>query len=116
MLRRAFSIACAVMLLGAAGAGAKPTGIVALGDSAASGESAGDYEPGTDQPGDFCHRSSHALIHMTSIPGIETTLDLACSAPRRTNLSAGGRGQNGEPAQSATLAAAAAAFDLKLVF
>jgi lysophospholipase L1-like esterase len=104
------------VLVCAAGAQAKPTAIVALGDSAASGESAGDYEPGTDQPGDFCHRSSNALIHRASIPGIDATLNLACSGARAANLYVGGPGQNGEPAQSVKLADAAVAFDIKLVF
>jgi hypothetical protein len=116
VLVRALSIACAVLLLCAAGAQAKPTAIVALGDSAASGESAGDYEPGTDQPGNFCHRSSNALIHMTSIANIDAKLNLACSGARSANLYVGGPGQNGEPAQSVKLAETAAAFDIKLIF
>jgi lysophospholipase L1-like esterase len=113
---RVLSIACAVLLLCAASAEAKPTAIVALGDSAASGESAGNYEPGTDQPGNFCHRSLNALIQMTSIAGIDAKLNLACSGARSANLYVGGPGQNGEPAQSVKLASAAAAFDIKLIF
>jgi lysophospholipase L1-like esterase len=117
VLGRALSIACAMLLLvGAASAQAKPTAIVALGDSAASGESAGNYEPGTDQPGNFCHRSLNALVHKTSIPGIDRKLNLACSGARSANLYVGGPGQNGEPAQSVKLADAAAAFDIKLIF
>jgi lysophospholipase L1-like esterase len=116
VLGRALSVACAALLLCAAGAQAKPTAIVALGDSAASGESAGDYEPGTDQPGNFCHRSANALIHMTAI-AVDATLNFACSGARSANLYVGDeeRGQNGEPAQSAKLADAAAVYDIKLV-
>jgi lysophospholipase L1-like esterase len=114
--RRALSVACAVLLLCAASAQAKPTAVVALGDSAASGESAGNYEPGTNQPGNFCHRSLNALIQMTSIAGIDAKLNLACSGARSANLYVGGPGQNGEPAQSVKLAQAAAAFDIKLIF
>jgi hypothetical protein len=113
---RAVCAACAVLLLGAGSAWAKPTAVVALGDSAASGESAGSYEPGTDQPGNFCHRSLNALIHMTSIPGIDATLNLACSGAQSANLYVGGPGQNGEPAQSVKLAQTAAAYDIKLIF
>ena len=116
MPARALWLACAVLLLGAASAEAKPTAIVAMGDSAASGESAGNYEPGTDQPGNFCHRSLNALIHMTSIPGIDATLNLACSGARSANLYVEGPGQNGEPAQSVKLAQAAATYDIKLIF
>jgi lysophospholipase L1-like esterase len=115
-LGRALSVGCAILLVCAASAQAKPTAIVALGDSAASGESAGNYEPGTDQPGNFCHRSLNALIHMTSIGGIDAKLNLACSGARSANLYVGGPGQNGEPAQSVKLAKAAAAFDIKLIF
>lgn len=113
---RALCVACAVLLLGASSAQAKPTAVVALGDSAASGESAGNYEPGTDQPGNFCHRSLNALIHMTSIPGIDATLNLACSGAQSANLYIGGPGQNGEPSQAVKLAQAAAAYDIKLIF
>jgi len=113
---RALLVACAVLLLGAASVQAKPTAVVALGDSAASGESAGSYEPGTDQPGNFCHRSLNALIEMTSIPGVDAKLNLACSGARSANLYVGGPGQNGEPAQSAKLAPAATAYDVKLIF
>lgn len=116
VLGRTLSVACAVLLACAASAHAKPTAIVALGDSAASGESAGNYEPGTNQPGNFCHRSSSALIHRTSIAGIDAKLNLACSGARSANLYVGGPGQNGEPAQSVKLAGAATAFDVKLIF
>jgi GDSL-like Lipase/Acylhydrolase family len=116
LLGRALSIMCAVLLVCAPSAAAKPTAIVALGDSAASGESAGDYEPGTDQPGNFCHRSTNALIHLTAIGGIDAKLNLACSGARSANLYVRGPGQNGEPAQSVKLAQAAAAFDIKLIF
>lgn len=108
-------LAGTVLLGGAAQAQAKPTAVVALGDSAISGESAGDYEPGTDRPGNFCHRSERALIHRTTIPGIDVTLNLACSGARSEHLRIGGPGQNGEPSQSQKLRAAAAAYDIKAI-
>jgi hypothetical protein len=113
---RALFVVCAVLLVGAATAQAKPTAVAALGDSAASGESAGAYEPGTDQPGNFCHRSLNALIERTSIPGIEAKLNLACSGARSANLYVDGPGQNGEPAQSVKLSEAARAYDIRLIF
>src|ERR671911_2283375 len=56
-------------------AGARESAIVAMGDSAISGESAGNYEPGTDQAGNYCHRSLDALIHETAISGVTATLN-----------------------------------------
>ena len=42
----------------------RPTAVVTLGDSVASGEGAGDYEQGTrGEGGNWCHRSQNALIH-----------------------------------------------------
>ena len=116
MRTRLLCVTCVALLLGAGAAQAKPTAVVAMGDSAASGEASGDYEPGTDQPGNFCHRSRNALIHMTSIPGVDATLNLACSGARSANLYVGGPGQNGEPAQSVKLSQAAATYDIKLIF
>src|SRR5215210_195166 len=116
MVRKRLScLTCVALLLGAGVAQAKPIAVVAMGDSAASGEAAGDYEPGTDQPGNFCHRSRNALIHMTAIPGVDATLNLACSGARSANLYVGGPGQNGEPAQSVKLAQAAGTYDIKLI-
>jgi lysophospholipase L1-like esterase len=96
-------------------AGAKPRAIVAMGDSAISGESAGNYEPGTDQPGNYCHRSLNALIHATAIPGIDARLNLACSGAKSANLYIDGLSQNGEPPQSEKLRVAAQDYNVKLV-
>src|SRR5687768_4537390 len=54
--------ACVALLAAPANAGAQQsTAVVVLGDSAASGDGAGDYEPGTRGEGDnWCHRSEHA--------------------------------------------------------
>ncbi|MBO0878381.1 MAG: hypothetical protein J2P19_33850, partial [Pseudonocardia sp.] len=60
---------------GAIVATARPT---ALGDSSASGEGAGDHEPGTrGERGGWCHRSSHAYIRRTGLAS--TSVNLACS-------------------------------------
>jgi lysophospholipase L1-like esterase len=105
------------LLLGGGGgpAQAKPTAVVAMGDSAISGESAGDYEPGTDQPGNFCHRSRRALVHQTTIPAVDVRLNLSCSGARSEHLRIGGPGQNGEPSQSQKLRTVAATHDVKAI-
>lgn len=40
------------------------TGLISLGDSEISGEGVGTYEPGTDGPDNWCHRSPDAAIHL----------------------------------------------------
>ena len=71
----------------AAAPGSDPTAVVALGDSAISGEGAGAYEPGTNGPGgDFCHRSTRALIQQTTIPGIQNRISLACSGAASSDV------------------------------
>ena len=99
----------------ASAAGAEGPAVVAMGDSAMSGESAGNYEPGTDQPGNYCHRSRDALIHKTAIPGITATLNLACSGAKSANLYIGGASQYNEPPQSQNLAAVAGRYRVRLV-
>jgi hypothetical protein len=108
-------LVCGLLLAAAPAAWAKPTAAVALGDSAISGESAGSYEPGTDQRGNYCHRSQVALIHKTAIPGIDATLNLSCSGAKSANLYIDGASQNGEPPQSAKLRQAARDYDIKLI-
>ncbi|MEV4316271.1 SGNH/GDSL hydrolase family protein [Actinocrispum sp. NPDC049592] len=64
----------------------RPTAVVSLGDSAMSGEGAGDYEPGTrGENGDWCHRSVHAMIHRTQLA--TNTFNLACSGADSANVS-----------------------------
>jgi lysophospholipase L1-like esterase len=92
----------------------RPTAAVSLGDSAASGEGARNYESGTNQSGNFCHRSLDSYIHETSIPGIDTTINLACSGARSTHLQIGGGSRYGEN-QAAMLAEVAAQYDVELV-
>jgi lysophospholipase L1-like esterase len=96
-------------------AGARESAIVAMGDSAISGESAGNYEPGTNQPGNYCHRSLDALIHETAIAHVTTTLNLACSGASSDNLYIGGPGQYNEPPQSQKLAQVAGGYRVRLV-
>jgi lysophospholipase L1-like esterase len=64
----------------------RPTAIVSLGDSAISGEGAGDYEPGTrGENGNWCHRSANALVHRTRLA--DRTINLACSGANSANVS-----------------------------
>ncbi|WP_308258970.1 GDSL-type esterase/lipase family protein [Pseudonocardia sp. H11422] len=56
----------------------RPTAVVALGDSTASGEGAEDYEPGTrGENGNWCHRSPAAYVHRTGLA--DESVNLACS-------------------------------------
>jgi GDSL-like Lipase/Acylhydrolase family len=91
-----------------------PTAVVAMGDSAISGEAAKDYEAGTDQPGNYCHRSLNALIKKTTMPA-DARLNLACSGAKSANLEYPGAGQNNEVSQGQKLVDAAAQYDIKFV-
>ena len=76
-------------------AAAPQAAVVALGDSAASGEGAGDYAPGTrGEGGDWCHRSPHAYIHATRLAPV--AIDLACSGADTADIA--GTRQYGEAA------------------
>ncbi|MQA81517.1 MAG: hypothetical protein GEV10_24050 [Streptosporangiales bacterium] len=100
--------------LSSAQAAEKPTAIVSMGDSYISGEAAGDYEPGTDEPGNFCHRSTRAEIHETGIAA-DRSINLACSGATTSNVRLGGSGQNGEAVQAEQLRAVARDNQVKLV-
>ena len=64
----------------------RPTAIVSLGDSAISGEGAGNYEEGTrGENGNWCHRSANALVHRTAVA--DRTINLACSGAEAANVS-----------------------------
>jgi lysophospholipase L1-like esterase len=79
-----------------------PTTVVALGDSAASGEGAGDYEPGTrGEAGNWCHRSAHAYVHRIGVT--EGSVNLACSGARAADVARGGGGRYGEGSQAQRL-------------
>jgi lysophospholipase L1-like esterase len=82
---------------------AGPTTVVALGDSAASGEGAGDYEPGTrGEAGNWCHRSAHAYVHRLGVT--DESVNLACSGARAADVSqGGGGGRYGEGSQAQRL-------------
>lgn len=65
-----------------------PTAIVVLGDSAAAGDGADDYEPGTrGENGNWCHRSAHAYVHRTGLAA--ESVNLACSGADSGNVAFG---------------------------
>ncbi|WOI62672.1 ricin-type beta-trefoil lectin domain protein [Streptomyces fradiae] len=70
----------------------RPTSLVSLGDSEISGEGVGTYEPGTDGPANWCHRSPDAAIHRTGIPA-DVTYNVACSGAATPNIRIGGTPQ-----------------------
>ncbi|WP_412542161.1 SGNH/GDSL hydrolase family protein [Longispora sp. K20-0274] len=101
---------------GAAGAAPPPTApppaldaVVALGDSIASGEGAGDYHDGANAT---CHRSDHSQLAAAQIPGTNV-VNLACSGAETADVLV--RGQGGEPPQVQALRAAAGQYRIKLV-
>ncbi|WP_026423947.1 GDSL-type esterase/lipase family protein [Actinokineospora inagensis] len=80
----------------------RPTAVVSLGDSAISGEGAGDYEAGTrGENGDWCHRSANALIHQTTVA--QRTVNLACSGADSADVSLADTTHYGEGSQARRL-------------
>jgi len=98
--------ACVLLAAPATAAPAGPSTVVALGDSAASGEGAGDYEPGTrGEAGNWCHRSPHAYVHQLGVA--EKSVNLACSGARSADVALGGGRHYGEASQAERLGALA---------
>jgi lysophospholipase L1-like esterase len=80
-----------------------PRAVVVLGDSAAAGDGAGDYEPGTGGEKDnWCHRSVHAYVHRTALA--ETSVNLACSGADTTDVGFGSAVHHTEGSQAQRLA------------
>jgi lysophospholipase L1-like esterase len=115
LLLTTVATAAAVCLSGAAHAAApRPTAIVAMGDSIASGEAAGAYESGTDRAGNFCHRSARAEIQVAPIAA-ERRFNLACSGATTANVGLTGPGQYGEAPQAQRLRAIARDNQVRLI-
>ncbi len=108
LLAAALAAAVVVALVAASPAAAqdtRPTAVVALGDSTASGEGAGDYVAGTrGEDGDWCHRSPHAYIQVTGLA--PTAVNLGCSGARSADVRFGG-GRYTEASQAQQLVAVA---------
>ncbi|MFJ1759602.1 GDSL-type esterase/lipase family protein [Amycolatopsis sp. NPDC088138] len=86
--------------------GTGPLTVVAMGDSTASGEGAGQYTPATNgQGGDWCHRSPNAFVENIAVPGITAHVNLACSGAPAEQVALGGVKQWTEGSQAQQLAA-----------
>jgi hypothetical protein len=70
----------------------RKTSLISLGDSEISGEGVGTYEPGTDGPDNWCHRSPDAAVHRTGIAA-DVTYNVACSGASTENVRIGGTKQ-----------------------
>ncbi|MEU6165667.1 ricin-type beta-trefoil lectin domain protein [Streptomyces tanashiensis] len=91
------------------------TGLISLGDSEISGEGVGTYEPPTNGPTNWCHRSPDAAIHRTGIPA-DLTFNVACSGAYTGNIRIGGSKQYAdELVQSDNLAVKARNTRIKMV-
>ncbi|WP_300015579.1 SGNH/GDSL hydrolase family protein [Pseudonocardia sp.] len=104
---RALVVLAALCVAGAltvapAAAAALPTAVVVLGDSAASGDGAGDYEPGTrGEDGNWCHRSAHAYVHRTALA--TESVNLACSGAEAADVGFGDGTHHTEGSQAQRL-------------
>ncbi|WP_267243184.1 ricin-type beta-trefoil lectin domain protein [Streptomyces sp. PR69] len=94
---------------------ARKTGLISLGDSEISGEGVGVYEPGTNGPDNWCHRSPEAAIHRTGIEA-DMTYNVSCSGAYTGNIRIGGHKQYAdELVQSDNLAIKARNTRIKMV-
>jgi lysophospholipase L1-like esterase len=103
-LLAAAACAAALALFGVpATAQAQPSSaVVVLGDSAASGDGANDYEPGTrGENGNWCHRSVHAYVHRTELA--DASVNLACSGAEAANVGFGAGTHHTEGSQAQRL-------------
>lgn len=108
------AVSTAVVATQPAAAAAPPAAIVVLGDSAAAGDGAGDYEAGTrGEQGDWCHRSPHAYAHTTGLP-VEG-IDLACSGAASADVGFGATGHYTEGSQAAKLVDVAGRYRVQTV-
>jgi lysophospholipase L1-like esterase len=92
----------------------RPTAVVALGDSVASGEGTGDYDAGTrGEGGDWCHRSPHAYVNLTGLA--DRSVNLACSGASSADVRFGGA-HDTEGSQAERLVDVATRFRVTTVF
>ncbi|MBA0125833.1 hypothetical protein H0B56_09795 [Haloechinothrix sp. YIM 98757] len=81
-----------------------PRTLVSIGDSTLSGDGIGEYTEGTDGlDGNWCRRSPLAEIHRTDVPGVDETVNLACSGATTEHVRLGDRQRYGEPSQAQQL-------------
>lgn len=96
-------------------AATRPTAVVAVGDSFASGEGAGSYEPATDRPSNHCHRSANSQVHQAVIPGIDARISIGCSGATTEDVRLGGTSRYGEQPQAERLRGIARDYQVKAV-
>lgn len=102
LLAAAGALAALLTAPATAFAAERPTAVVALGDSAAAGDGAGDYEPGTrGEGGNWCHRSPHAFVHRTAL-AVES-VNLGCSGAEAADVGFGAGTHYTEGSQAARL-------------
>ncbi|SCF72589.1 GDSL-like Lipase/Acylhydrolase family protein, partial [Streptomyces sp. Ncost-T6T-2b] len=93
----------------------RKTGLISLGDSEISGEGVGTYDPGTNGPDNWCHRSPEAAIHRTGIAA-DVTYNVSCSGAYTGNIKIGGNKQYAdELVQSDSLAIKARNTRIKMI-
>ncbi|NBE51391.1 ricin-type beta-trefoil lectin domain protein [Streptomyces boluensis] len=93
----------------------RKSALISLGDSEISGEGVGTYEPPTNGPDNWCHRSADAAIHKTAIP-TDVTYNVSCSGAYTGNIKIGGSKQYAdELVQSDNLAVKARNTKIKMV-
>jgi lysophospholipase L1-like esterase len=110
------ALVAAGQLLGAppAAADPRPAAVVVLGDSAASGDGAGSYEPGTrGEGGNWCHRSTRAYVHHTDLAA--TSVNLACSGAAAADVRFGTGTHYTEGSQAARLVEVAGRYRVRTV-
>ncbi|GAA5103524.1 GDSL-type esterase/lipase family protein [Haloechinothrix salitolerans] len=93
-----------------------PITIVSLGDSSVSGEGTGIYTSTTNgQGGNWCHRSPKAMVHVTSVPGIDKTVNLACSGAATAHVALTKQTKYTEGSQAARLRELAKTHEIEVV-
>jgi lysophospholipase L1-like esterase len=90
------------------------TAVVVLGDSAAAGDGADDYEVGTrGENGNWCHRSPHAYVHRTNLAA--ESVNLACSGASAADVAFGDGTHYTEGSQAQRLVAVARQYQVTTV-
>ncbi|SDK74559.1 ricin-type beta-trefoil lectin domain protein [Streptomyces indicus] len=93
----------------------RKSALISLGDSEISGEGVGTYEPPTNGPDNWCHRSPDAAVHRTGIAA-DVTYNVSCSGAYSGNIRIGGSKQYAdELVQSDSLAIKARNTKIKMV-
>ncbi|WP_157018232.1 GDSL-type esterase/lipase family protein [Cryptosporangium arvum] len=111
------AVVLGVLVAPPADAAARRPAVVGMGDSFVSGEGAGNYRPGTNRRGNFCHRSRAAAIEHTALPGVRrpARVNLACAGASTADVRLGGHHRYGEAPQAEQLRAVARRYDVRLI-